>query len=103
MSGGGGVAGYPAKSLKSLGVAVSRPGGRVMCKPLINNDDLRGGGVPLSIDKGACDAPLSDQLKELAHRVRYLSQSHRDPEAFHLAKSDIEAELRRLAHEVNHG
>ncbi len=37
------------------------------------------------------------QLVELANRVRRLVPSHRDPEAFHEAKSEIEADLRRLA------
>lgn len=36
-------------------------------------------------------------LAELADRVRRLMPSHRDPEAFHEAKSEIEAELRRLS------
>jgi hypothetical protein len=36
-------------------------------------------------------------LVDLANRVRRLVPSHRDPEAFHEAKSEIEAELRRLA------
>ncbi|MFD2032210.1 hypothetical protein ACFSKM_21415 [Ancylobacter dichloromethanicus] len=36
-------------------------------------------------------------LVELADRVRRLVPSHRDPEAFHEAKSEIEAELRRLS------
>lgn len=36
-------------------------------------------------------------LEELANRVRSLVPSHRHPEAFHEAKSEIEAELRRLS------
>lgn len=61
------------------------------------------GHLPLSKDRGAGGAPLSDKLKNLARRVRHLSPSHHDPEAFHVAKSDIEAELRRIAREVSHG
>ena len=61
------------------------------------------GHLPLSKDRGAVGAPLSDKLKDLARLVRHLSPSHRDPEAFHEAKSDIEAALRRLAREVHHG
>lgn len=41
------------------------------------------------------EAPAA--LDELANRVRRLVPSHRDPEAFHEAKSEIEADLRRLA------
>ena len=37
------------------------------------------------------------ELEALAHAVRCLSPSHRDPEAFHVNKSEIVAELRRLA------
>ena len=37
------------------------------------------------------------RLEELANCVRRLVPSHRDPEAFHEAKSEIEAELRHLA------
>jgi hypothetical protein len=36
-------------------------------------------------------------LADLAHRVSRLVPSHRDPERFHESKSDIVAELRRLA------
>lgn len=38
-----------------------------------------------------------EKLVELADRVRRLMPSHRDPEAFHEAKSEIEAELRHLS------
>lgn len=41
--------------------------------------------------------PMPAALLELANRVRRLVPSHRDPEAFHEAKSEIEAELRRLS------
>jgi hypothetical protein len=37
------------------------------------------------------------ELAELAARVRRLVPSHRDPERFHLEKSEIEHALRRLA------
>jgi hypothetical protein len=33
----------------------------------------------------------------MAERVRRLSPSHRDPERFHEEKSELAAELRRLA------
>lgn len=48
-------------------------------------------------EAGGEEVPLSTFLAGLADRVRYLSPSHRDPEAFHEAKSEIEADLRRLA------
>lgn len=37
------------------------------------------------------------ELERLARQVARLSPSHRDPEAFHVSKSEIVAELRRLA------
>ncbi len=39
-------------------------------------------------------------LDRLAARVRRLSPHHRDPERFHLDKSEIERELRRLARQA---
>jgi hypothetical protein len=39
-------------------------------------------------------------LERLAERVRRLSPSHRDPERFHMDKSEIAAALRRLAREI---
>lgn len=43
------------------------------------------------------DEGIGPALEKLAGRVRRLVPSHRDPEAFHEAKSEIEAELRHLA------
>ena len=51
---------------------------------------------------GREDAPVrstGDQLSRLAARVARLTPSHRDPECFHLEKSEVVAELRRLARE----
>ena len=45
-----------------------------------------------------CDP--ADRLADLAIRVRRLTVSHRDPERFHVDKSEIEHELRRLAREL---
>jgi hypothetical protein len=36
-------------------------------------------------------------LEDLAERVRRLSPDRRDPEQFHIEKSELAAELRRLA------
>lgn len=41
--------------------------------------------------------PPAADLDRLAGAVARLSPSHRDPEAFHVSKSEIVAELRRLA------
>ncbi len=41
------------------------------------------------------------RLEEIADRVRRLIPSHRDPERFHVEKSEIEHELRRLAREAS--
>lgn len=40
---------------------------------------------------------LATQLHALALQVRHLRPSHRDPEAFHVQKSEIEYALRRLS------
>lgn len=39
-------------------------------------------------------------LHDLASAVRRLSPSHRDPERFHMDKSEIERALRRLARQA---
>lgn len=39
----------------------------------------------------------ADQLERLALAVRCLAPSHRDPERFHVDRSEVVAELRRLA------
>lgn len=41
----------------------------------------------------------SEQLEALAHRVDRLRPSHRDPERFHVEKSEVAHALRRLAAE----
>lgn len=41
-----------------------------------------------------------DRLRELAISVRRLSPDRRDPERYHEQKSSIEAELRRLARDL---
>ena len=45
-------------------------------------------------------ASVPAALAVLADRVRRLAPSIRDPERFHVDKSEIEAALRRLAREV---
>lgn len=40
---------------------------------------------------------VAPELDALADRLGRLRPSHRDPEAFHVEKSEIEHELRRLA------
>lgn len=40
---------------------------------------------------------LSQELADLARRVRQLAPSHRDPERYHVEKSEIENALRRLS------
>jgi hypothetical protein len=40
---------------------------------------------------------LAEHLRDLANRVARLGPNRRDPEKFHLDKSDVVAELRRLA------
>lgn len=55
------------------------------------------------IKAGTLDAPPIDKLHALAARVERLCPSHRNPERFHEDKSEIVAELQRLASEVKHG
>lgn len=45
-------------------------------------------------------AGLSDRLNDLAARLRRLTPCWQDPERFHLAKSELVAELRRMAVEA---
>lgn len=51
----------------------------------------------------ATENQVAELLRKLAGEVRTLAPSHRDPEAFHEQKSEIVAELRRLAIEVQRG
>lgn len=51
----------------------------------------------------AITLPVGETLHDLARRVACLSPSHRDPERFHEDKSEIVAELHRLARKVRHG
>jgi hypothetical protein len=48
----------------------------------------------------AIDFSAPAEMMRLAERVRRLAPSHCDPERFHLDKSEIAAELRRLAREI---
>ena len=62
------------------------------------------GHTPLGVS--GCPGGLSGQtacpgaLMTLAAQVARLAPSHRDPERFHVEKSEIVAELRRLAREL---
>jgi hypothetical protein len=40
---------------------------------------------------------IAEVLEGIASRLRYLAPDHRDPHAFHETKSELVAELRRLA------
>ena len=46
---------------------------------------------------------LADRLTWLANRVAANMPSHRNPEQFHAEKSEIAAELRRIAKEADGG
>lgn len=56
------------------------------------------GGYPFYPDPNS--SRISDQLAELAFRVRRLSPSHRNPESYHVEKSEIENELRSLSRQI---
>ena len=50
---------------------------------------------------GGIAGRLADRLFDLADAVRWLPPpDRRDPERFHIAKSDLAAELRRVAHDA---
>lgn len=44
---------------------------------------------------------IAETVREIALRVDRNLPSHRDPEAFHVEKSEIVAALRRLARSMN--
>lgn len=44
-----------------------------------------------------------EALEDMAQRLRRLVPSHRDPERFHMEKSDLVQELRRLAAALRRG
>lgn len=44
---------------------------------------------------------LAEELRGLAVQVQGLVPSHRDPERFHLEKSEVVADIRRLADDVS--
>jgi len=46
------------------------------------------------------ERPFADRLEELARRVERLIPRRRDPDAYHEDKSEIVAQLRRIAKEV---
>ena len=71
-----------------------RSGGFRFEPPLSNRPPLKGGLI--GTGRGV-RRDLAIGLAELARRVDRLRLSHRDPEAFHVEKSEIAAELRRLA------
>jgi hypothetical protein len=57
--------------------------------------------VPRAAPAGGIAGRLSGRLLDLADQVRRLDPpSHRDPEAFHVAKSDLADELRRAAQDA---
>lgn len=57
---------------------------------------LKGG----KLETGNCPGNSAGKLSEIAGQVARLSPDRRDPERFHLDKSEIVASLRRLAREI---
>ncbi len=62
----------------------------------VNQNRQRGKSQESAALCGTAALPAAD-LDRLAHAVARLSPSHRDPERFHIDRSEIVAELRRLA------
>ena len=77
-------------------------GGAVERKNMLHHHPFIGGG-----GGGAVEQPttieVEQKLAEIARRVQRLAPSHRNPHRFHEDKSEIVAELHRLASEVHHG
>jgi hypothetical protein len=46
-------------------------------------------------------SPLGDTLRTIAARLQYLAPSHRDPERYHVEKSELVAALRVLARRLS--
>lgn len=66
----------------------------------VNYVNPQAGGLHLHPPKGVCVNVKPDvgvALGDLAGRVHRLRPSHRDPEAFHVEKSEIAFELHQLA------
>jgi hypothetical protein len=59
--------------------------------------------LPRALVSNVSDVSAPLRLIALADRLRSLGPSHRDPERFHIDKSEIEAELRLLARRITHG
>lgn len=57
--------------------------------------------MPVSFDMASIgETALSDRLHDLARRVEVNKPLHNDPERFHAEKSEIAADLKRIAQEV---
>lgn len=74
--------------------------GGVPSVPLVCRDENPASSRPVPLVPLGLD---SSDLLDLANRVRRLSPSHRDPEAFHVEKDAIAHSLRRLAMGGGHG
>ena len=59
--------------------------------------------APATVVRAVSHVSAPHALALIADRVRRLSPSHRDPERFHMDKSEIERDLRRLAKVVTRG
>jgi hypothetical protein len=60
--------------------------------------------VPRRVLDGGVAGRLADRLFDLADAVgRLAPPGHRDPESFHIAKSDIADELRHVARDAERG
>lgn len=96
-----------SRKTASIGAAHSRMG----CDTYIST--MEGGAARVSpggsLGRECSLLPASEAkrtpatLIALADRLRRLGPSRRDPERFHIDKSEIEAELRLLARRITHG
>jgi hypothetical protein len=55
------------------------------------------GGVPGNVPLAPSRSSLASDVLDLAYRLARLSPSHRDPEWFHVEKSEIENSLRQIS------
>lgn len=86
---------HPDALTHSDAVSINPMCARARARPLYR--ELRQSASVRQSPSGQADEEMGRRLLQLANRVRRLLPSHRNPEAFHEEKSEIEAELRRMA------
>lgn len=86
------------KADKGGQIALVREDGRQVPGRTNRTPPLKGG--VFGVVRPLVREDLPGMLVDLAHRVRRLAPSHRDPESYHVEKSEIEHALRSLARQA---